>query len=892
MSRNSMWQTGALVGILIGLWIHHDLWGTGMIIGGLIGYALSRRRGASAAPDLPARLQALEAEVAALRHEMAALHPAGAAMPAVSAPRDEERPAPTPAVVPEPETPQQQPAEPLPEPPTFEMPAWLQKLWAGNPLAKVGIVLLFFGVASGLRLVVDQGLLPVPLRLFIVAAAGMAMIVFGIAKGRDAERRNFGLALQGGGFALLYLAAYFMLARYSMIGQGFGFALFAALGVACVVLAARQDGPALAVLGLSGAFLAPVLAGGRADSPLGLFSFFALLNAFILTVDWFKSWRVLNVAGFIFTLAVGMVWAMDAYEPRHYAVTQSFLVLFLVAYSAMPALTALLRAPGLSGWQDGMLLFGTPLIGAFLQAQLLEGERLALAWSALIGALWYFALWALLFRRPGPEIRLVERSHLGIALALLTVAVPLAFDAQITSAFWAAEGAAVLWFGVRQRRRLAQGTGLAMQFIAGGALLLGWQALGHRLPVANDAMLGAAILTLAGLFSARQLRGALEATPVTGLHIAPALPAVWALLWWLGAGLGEIHRFAPHALHAPFGLLFVAATVACLEGLARLWRWPQIRATALLLTAGLWLAALATIDRAGHPFAGMMALLLPLTLVLHTALVALHERLDTLPYPRTRHLGGWWLLLFALAFELAWQAQRHMPVPALWAFVSVTGICAAGSAMPAWGARRGLWPFSSPAGHYACLGLLPPLAVLALLLPWGNIQLSGTEGLGWPYLPLINAFDLTQLAGIGALLLGAWAWADGPETHRRAAQGLRLLASASAFLWLSALAARIAHHWGGIPFEVGRMMDATLFQALLSLFWSTTAITTMIIGSKRQRRPLWIGGFALLGMVGAKLLLFDAAGRGTLTWTATLIGVALLVLAASYFAPLPPKAAK
>ena len=47
--------------------------------------------------------------------------------------------------------------------------------------------------------------------------------------------------------------------------------------------------------------------------------------------------------------------------------------------------------------------------------------------------------------------------------------------------------------------------------------------------------------------------------------------------------------------------------------------------------------------------------------------------------------------------------------------------------------------------------------------------------------------------------------------------------------------------------------------------------------------------FTLLGIVGAKLLLFDATGRGTLTWAATLIGVALLVLAAGYFAPLPPE---
>jgi uncharacterized membrane protein len=76
---------------------------------------------------------------------------------------------------------------------------------------------------------------------------------------------------------------------------------------------------------------------------------------------------------------------------------------------------------------------------------------------------------------------------------------------------------------------------------------------------------------------------------------------------------------------------------------------------------------------------------------------------------------------------------------------------------------------------------------------------------------------------------------------------------------------------------------------LLTLFWTVTAIATMIHASRRGHRARWYGGIGLLGVVGAKLLLFDAAGRGTLEWTATLIGVALLVLAASYFAPLPPK---
>lgn len=895
-----MWAIGALVGLIIGISIHPQIAIIGLLVGGLAGHAISRKTKGDSMPAILKRLAQLESEVHALRDEVRALQTpssaeAGAAPVAVAekiveanaAPpmempiADAAGASPTSAAHENKSAPEM---EPLPEP---KLPGWLKRFWAGNPLAKVGIILLFFGVASGLRLAIDYGLLPVPLRLLFAAVAGIALIVFGVIKARSEERRNFGLAVQGGGFALLYLVGYFMLARYAMIGDGPAFFIFATLGIGCVFLAARQDGPVLAVFGLSGAFLAPVLAGGRTDSPLPLFSYFTLLNVLILTVDWFKSWRVLNIAGFILTFAVGMAWAVAGYRTEHYLVTQIFVALFLAAYAAMPAATSLLRAPGLSGWSDGLLLFGTPLIGAFLQTMLLEDNRDGLALSALIGSLWYFALWALLFRRTEPEIRLVERSHFGIALALLTIAIPLAFDAQVTSAFWAAEGAAVLWFGIRQQRVLSQGTGLAMQFIAGGALLLGWQHLNHRLPVANDAVLGAAILAVAALVSARMLRAASNDRPAApGFCISPLLPFIWALLWWLGVGLDEIHRFASFMLHAPYSLLFVAVTTLCLEGIAVIWRWPQVRAAAVLLLGGLWISVIVALVRASHPFAGMMAIVLPLALVLHTSLLAVHERGGVAPFATLRHLGGWWLLLFSLALELGWQSRQHMPQPDFWSAISVMAVCASGIALSAWGAQRNIWPFAAPTGLYLSVGLLPPLVVLALTLVWANFHLSGTDGLGWPYVPFINVFDLVQFAGLGALWIGCGALAT---RHAPSRQILIKLTGALAFIWISALAARIAHHWGDIPFEIGKLMSATLFQALLTIFWTVIAIATMIHASRGGYRERWLGGIGLLGIVGAKLLLFDATGRGTLTWTATLIGVALLVLAASYFAPLPPK---
>jgi uncharacterized membrane protein len=386
-----------------------------------------------------------------------------------------------------------------------------------------------------------------------------------------------------------------------------------------------------------------------------------------------------------------------------------------------------------------------------------------------------------------------------------------------------------------------------------------------------------ALSRVAGLFSARLLRS-LE----RDIEVPPSLPFVWALLWWLGTGLAEIERFAPSALHASYGLLFVATTVIAIEGLSRLWDWPQVRATAGLLLVGMWLAFLLTIYRSGHPLAGFMAVALPVTLALHYAVLAAHERKGATAYRAARHLGAWWLLLVVIPIELSWQAGQIAPTVHLWPFVAWGVTLAAGIVLPSMAGRR-FWPFSVDQAGYIPVGIAPPALVLLLLLPWANLHLAGETGVAMPYLPLLNFFDATQIAGICAILQLARAI----DEERRPT--LQFVAAALAFLWLSALAARIAHHWSGIPFELGELMRSTLFQAVLTLLWTVTAIGTMIAASRCSRRKIWFGGFGLLGVVGAKLLLFDAAGRGTLTWTATLIGVALLVLAAGYFAPLPPK---
>src|SRR5690606_157343 len=149
----------------------------------------------------------------------------------------------------------------------------------GNVPVKVGMLVLLAGVAALLKYANEQGWLqlPIELRLAGVAAAAVAGLVFGWRQ--RTAKPAFALALQAGA------------------ALGLSVVLVAGLGV----LAVLQDSRTLAVLGILAGFLAPIWLSTGGGSHVALFSYYAVLNAAILAIAWAKSWRVLNLLGFVFT---------------------------------------------------------------------------------------------------------------------------------------------------------------------------------------------------------------------------------------------------------------------------------------------------------------------------------------------------------------------------------------------------------------------------------------------------------------------------------------------------------------------------------------------------------------------------------------------------------------
>lgn len=753
---------------------------------------------------------------------------------------------------------------------------WLVRLLKGNILAKIGVVILFFGIASGLKLAVDIGLFPISVRLMLGALAAISMSFFGYHRAQKPEHRMFGQALQGGGLGILYLLVYFMLARYQFMGETPAFVLFTLIGVTCVLLAARQDARSLAMLGISGAFLSPVMAAGSGGSQITLFSYFLLLNTFIISVNWFKGWRELNMSGFIFTLVIGMNWAFRFYQPSDFPISETFLILFFLLYSVTPVLFNLLNAPGRLSWGDGMLLYGTPIAAAALQNHLLKGQDMTLAWNACVAGTYYLMLWWAIYRRLNEETVWLEKSLLGIAIGYFTLAIPLAFDAQLTSAFWTLEGFGVLYLGVRQKRWLASLSGSALQVLAGLYFFAHSYELQRVLPIFNDWYVGCLIVVVAALSSALLLRTTDDKT----LRFAQPF-LYWGLLWWFAAGFAEIDRFAPDLYKMAAFLGLCVVSLVFLEWFGAKRNWHAMRQPSAWLLLAILVAAFDGYLKEGHALYGIMSLLIPLALFVHYWLLYRHDRDSVSSVCHIRHAVGYWLSIALVGSELAWIAEQFSPGNSLWHWLA-WGVSGAMGILASYRAlQQQQWPFAQYSALYGETLPVPVALLLGAWLIYGNLTHSG-GGSGLPYLPVINPFDLIQLLAIFSL----WKWL------RAIKSPLSPAIFALAFLWISAEAARLTHHWGGVPFEKHALLGSFKLQAGLSLLWTAIAMGVMVYASQCKQRALWFIGFALLAIVGIKLMLVDLSNKGTALWTLSLIGIALLIIVASYFSPAPPKAEK
>jgi uncharacterized membrane protein len=910
-----MWFVGLLIGLVVGALVHG---GEGAFLGAALGtaagmfYSISRRD--SSASALEGRIRALENAVAALQGQRA-VAPERAAEPfSTTAPRPVEPEPSEPLLADEPE-PTYAEREPTPAAARAETGAassrppllppaifwdWFWKWWTGgNALVRVGVVVLFFGVAFLLKYAYEHSHLPIEARLTAIALGGAVMAAIGWRL--RSTKPVYALAMQGGGIGVLYLTAFGAFRLFGVLPAEAAFFLLLALAVFSVVLAVLQDSLSLAILAVSGGFLAPVLASTGQGSHVMLFSYYAVLNLGILGIAVYKAWRPLNVLGFLFTFGIGTLWGARFYRPELLGTTEPFLVLFFLMYVAIAVIFAFRQAPQLKHYLDATVLFGTPLVGFGLQTQLMRETEYGAAWSALAVAALYLALAAILYRRKRETLRMLVEAFLALGVIFVTLAIPLALDGRWTSGAWALEGAAAYWVGVRQGRRLVRAFGLLLQLAAGIAFLSDFNSSYGQVPVLNSYYIGTVLIALAALFSNRTIERHAEHVGPTAMQVAIAV-FLWGIAWWVYGGLHEIHSHVPWPERHHAALLFFAGTCGAFSFLFwRGWWIARFPALALPVLMAVMLAIEFASRGSGHPLAGYGALAWPLAFIAHWLILRRDDmvrelqaerQIPELSYLSFAHAAGVWLLAAALAWEVAWQINRAVAGSGVWSLIA-WGLAPAALLLGlAYATGRIAWPLRRYPDAYLWYGAG---LVAGYLLVWSLFFNVSSEGdpTPLPYFPLLNPLDVTQLFVLAALT--SW-WRALTEHGVEDARSISRFWSwgffgAVVFVWLNGVLLRTLHHWSGMPYNLESIARSDLAQASLSVFWTAVALACMFVATRRAYRVLWLAGAGLMAVVVLKLFILDLSKIGGVERIVSFIAVGVLMLVIGYVAPVPPRTA-
>lgn len=743
-------------------------------------------------------------------------------------------------------------------------------LMNGNPLVKIGMLVLFIGLSFLAKYVSSSGLFPLEARLAGLGLVGFVLIGFGW---KTRERQQYGLVLQGGGLAVLYLTLFVAAKLYPVLSLSSAFAMMFLVVIAATVLAVKQNAQVLSLIATAGGFLVPILTSDGGNNFVGLFSFYLLLNIGVLALAWFKSWRILNVTGFVFTFVISLTWCLTRFTAADYSSVQPFLALFFVMYLALMVLFSMRQPPQLKGLIDGSIMFGLPL-AAFSQQMLItshldNGD----AYSALAFALVYAGLSRFMAARFSESHGLFIYTLQVIAAGFATLLIPILLDAQWTSVSFAIEAAGLIWIGFRQNRGFTRYSGYALYVIGCISLFTQPIAAGPTLLISGD-FLNLALLSASAIFMARMLDR--YATKFE-LALAPWLfYAGW--VWWLAAGAIELYgHFYPD--FTPSMLLFVSASIAVANLMAGKLFWSRLATVpfALLpIAAFLWIGKILEQIEHGswqNPFDILGSLSIFAVFALQYLWLNQRQMKSTLQHISTAYLATGIMLWFAAYLQQSWHLNdQHFGV--LWLVTFALPITTI------WLLQRAqCWPVAAMPELYLGYLQLPWQLGLAGVFAYCAILPNQIDALG---LPLLNIPDAI-MAISGAMICG-FIWQLPASRDYRSA-----FVVTATFIWLNTMLLRCLHHQFAIPYQIEELLVDGRIQTALSIFWTIAATATMLLASKRLRRSWWLAGLGLMTVVVAKLFLVDLADNGSLTRIISFLSVGAMMLLIGYFSPIPPK---
>ncbi len=321
----------------------------------------------------------------------------------------------------------------------------------------IGIITIVFGVGYFLKYSFERELIGPAGQLTLAYILGAVFLRLGYYFHQKSGFVSFGLLMTGGAIAVFYFASFaaFQLYRPPVIGQEASFVIMVLITVLACALSIKFDAKWLAVLGIIGGFLTPVMLSRGSDNFYGLMGYITLLNCGVLYVAFKKNWNLLNTLAFFGTYILFSGWYLNYYGTKNFLPAILFLNLFYLIYSVAPFAYQFIKKQEKPSSVAAFVVMTLNSFFAFgFSYDMIYDYFRAAHYVSIITVFYaavFLAMASHLFKQ-GRRFSEAFVAMLALASLFLIIMIPILFSKQWITFFWAAQAFTLFFMAVRLSR--------------------------------------------------------------------------------------------------------------------------------------------------------------------------------------------------------------------------------------------------------------------------------------------------------------------------------------------------------------------------------------------------------------------------------------------------------
>lgn len=362
-----------------------------------------------------------------------------------------------------------------PKPGFFERHPDLEKFIGENLISKIGIAILVLAIAFFVKYAIDNNWIGSAGRVAIGILCGG--ILTGLAHKLHKNYHAFSSVLAGGGLAIFYFTITLAYHEYHIFSQTITFIIMLVITTFAVLLSLLYNRQELAVIALVGGFATPFMASNGSGDYITLFIYLIILNTGLLFIAYRKSWRLLNLLAFIFTVILFGSWLATLPDNTLITVYRNgfiFASIFYILFLAINIAHNIRDNRKFVASDFGILLANTCVYfsaGLYMLTQM-EAVSYRGLFSAAMGV-FNLVLSYILFRNKKVDSNILYLL-IGITLTFISLTAPIQLRGNHITLFWSSEAVLLYWLFQKSRIKIIHLSSVIVWIAMIVSLLMDW----------------------------------------------------------------------------------------------------------------------------------------------------------------------------------------------------------------------------------------------------------------------------------------------------------------------------------------------------------------------------------------------------------------------------------